>query len=224
MKLADALSLRKELNQNVRISETMQFNGKAVNQFNFQVPLGGDIKARVNTIPLVTSLSLIQKCMHFQSCLRALDSIITNTNQTLTAVVPNFVMKNDKTEGLNASSYNMVSLLLRRKELKVYVDILKDYHSVMREPVFQRRQESQGRNSTPATSLEDSWEVTANTFNHKELSQQLAFYSECLRLVDSAVQGLNWATEVEVPEWVNAVFIPEPPVLYVPPQVPVIPA
>lgn len=91
----------------------------------------------------------------------------------------------------------LADALLRRKELQQKVDQTRSVKGGdIYEPVIQRRQIN-----------EQLDEITGkvNKLELNQVTEEFDYYANKLRLIDAAIQQLNWTTEIEVSDkvWVD---------------------
>lgn len=222
MKLADALTLRKQLMPVAENVQTKSHNAPALIKTPVYVAPGHAVSNALVGIRQLSAMGLIDRCVKMSSGLEALDNIIQATNQSLHASLPVYLfqdcMSDFRAEDRALSTRSMCSMLTRRKTLKAYVGVLSDYAggAMQGSPQVSRVNQPSGRQPSNPDAQEE-WTVVTNNFNATELALHLNFFSRCLREVDSAIQSLNWSTEVNVPDWISPIYIPSPPQYYVPP-------
>jgi len=88
------------------------------------------------------------------------------------------------------TQYKLADALLRRKELKEKVDqvrSVKDTHTY--EALVQRRQVNESYDDITAK---------VSKIDLKQVTKEYDYYSNKLRLIDAAIQQLNWTTDITV--------------------------
>ena len=217
MKLADALSLRKALNVQVANIRSRPVSPQEVTKItSLTAPVGDSILGQISSIRKQTSRSLISKHMYYLQALERLDNVIQAANSTLTASVPQWVFLNEKMVGVSVSSSSLAALLLRRKTLSYILTLLVSMNeSCLREAKLERVPVTVGRGATSNPEAQrEEWRVTTNSYDAAELANAINFYSEAMRIVDSAVQTLNWSTDVDVSDTIKLMYVPENPIYF----------
>jgi hypothetical protein len=219
MKLADALSLRKQLNASLAATTPMTANALLTQEHRVILPVGRPIDPELAKVKYRTALSMIDKFRYFNEALTDLDEAIQATNSTQSASLPSWVFENKYTTARVMMTFTMTKMLLRRKELGGLVKLLTTYHEkAMKAPLISRKPLTptvQEMRQMSAGGMEmqtsDEWTIQDNAFNAEELARQLSFFCDCRREVDSAIQQINWSTEVTVSNAIKAIYIPRPP-------------
>ncbi len=91
----------------------------------------------------------------------------------------------------------LADALLRRKELQNKVDQLK---TIKNSDIFELRMERRQINETI-----DDISAKVPKLNLFQVTEEYDYYSNRLRLVDAAIQQLNWTTDIKVDDkvWVD---------------------
>jgi hypothetical protein len=212
MKLADALSLRKVLNRHVGVSMPGLYTQKSV-----IVPAGENLRTELEKLTHLTVTSFLERNLYYQAALETVDDSIQQANATSSVSIPSYCFLNHYGNPEKASKIpvRLSRALLLRKKLGGIVPLLTTMVGSIKHTTSCRQSSSTRPNihgGTGAQAPNDHWTVDKMAFDPDEATHALRFYSDALREVDSAIQQANWTIELDLPESVNAIFIPGTPV------------
>lgn len=211
MKIAEALSLRKELNKEFdrltsggTASYTTTFAKiweKTMGLMDSPAPFLEEVKAAAKP-----AMVMIGAAHHTSRCLATLDDIIQQSNCTTIIRLPTSVdLDYSGQHVMTNRSVNVNDALLLGKHANVIVALLTVMvNSAMKEPKI-TKSPLPGAN---AANLEKV-QIQYNSFDLAEATRVLDFWRKSLRSVDMAIQQSNWTTDVDVPLWVSEAYDPK---------------
>jgi len=217
MKLAEALTIRKEMNVKVTMLSTAHLTPKPQ---RISTALGANVTAEVfQRVHVETVESALRSQDYILNAITALDLAIQTANASTTLQVPEYLLSNSypETPNQNKVSITLGQLLLLRKKLQIKVRLLTEMTSRPNsgeQVVGISRVPQSGRITRPGEEggSEDVWNFTYTPFDVIGAVKALRFASDCLREADAAIQQANWAIELNLNlEQVNTIYIPIQP-------------
>lgn len=210
MKVAEALSLRKELNREFdrlttggTASYTTPFAKtweKTMGLMESPQPFLEEVKGLAKP-----AMMMIGAAHHTSRCLTTLDDIIQQSNCTTIIQLPTSVDLDYAAAGQHVSttrSVNVNDALLLGKHAKVIVALLTVMvNSGMKEPKISKSP-LPGANTANLEKVQ----IQYNSFDLAEATRVLDFWRKSLRSIDMAIQQANWTTDVDVPQFVSEAY------------------
>lgn len=204
MKLAEALTLRKQLNAAMTTLGVQAFSIPATQNLVERVDLQEAPSVRIAAaIKYKPVMAVIGERDHTARRLAEIDSLIHQLNSAAVVKIPasmgyNFLSTGHSNQFVGVTVDKALSLR------KFTSDIVASLKVLVTQALKEPRVKSEVLNL--ATGPLNQLTITANSYDSAEAHKVLDFFQKQLRILDSAVQEFNWTHELTVPAWVTESF------------------